>query len=486
MSNAPFALLDALANVPNSVEDVYSFVEGLPRGGTLPVPQIGWTLIGMLHLRARRLWAWRTIEERVVPCLPEGRDHFHGDHMIDLVGKGVVPGLPDWRYELDGNASHLAHRGTGETIDVDLMLGPEHGYVMSLVHHFLSHRDPGPAERRLAQLFPHGAGCLYAVEAVRRLGLVHLSDGEEFELCGRLAAYTEDAERFIARWAAATNPSERAWLAAWVGDWPAAHDAAITAADSRLAKLTARPAAACHRQWLRFVRGWIDEHGLCHDLLLALGEAGAEDLSRYLDDALAMSEFLVSAALDLIADDPAWFPKVFHALVTTVHADGHVKNKAVRYLARHGHRTVEVIDLLLRRPQQNWESLVVLALARGDGRMEGFVRQAIRSDDPDARLTAAAVQAFQNGERGRRELLAFVKASSHRDATLEARVALRLCGDEEVLEAVEHWEAAHPERRPPDDIKSAEFHHWMMGGCKERLLDRAEELAELKRKAAEA
>src|SRR5205085_6508305 len=113
-----------------------------PTVGAFPSPQVTWMLLGLLHYRLRKVWAWRTLRTRLGL---RRRDALHSD------ARGIVPGLPDWRYVLMGWMSALFHRGTGEQIEIDAINGPDPIGVDSFVGHYVTHREPGPAERRLTQ-----------------------------------------------------------------------------------------------------------------------------------------------------------------------------------------------------------------------------------------------------------------------------------------------------------------------------------------------
>src|SRR5262249_21528485 len=131
MSDKLLALLEAVRDVPDDVEDVRQVLEEVPAVGALPEPQVSWTLLGLIHYRRRKGWAWRVLDERL-----------HGQHSRGFQ-EGVVPGLPDWTYQLDHGNSHLIHRGTGEDIHIDAENGPELILGNSFIDHFQSHREPG-------------------------------------------------------------------------------------------------------------------------------------------------------------------------------------------------------------------------------------------------------------------------------------------------------------------------------------------------------
>ena len=56
--------------------------------------------------------------------------------------QGVVPGFPEWGFELDGNASFVANRVTGEHLHVDVCNGPDVMATWSFEEYLQKHRRP--------------------------------------------------------------------------------------------------------------------------------------------------------------------------------------------------------------------------------------------------------------------------------------------------------------------------------------------------------
>jgi hypothetical protein len=472
-------LLEAILNVPPAGNDICLLVDQAPAVGTLPEPQVSWVLMGLLHYRRRKRWAWRVLRSRLRSLLSRpSKGSVSIMDVIENVQEGIVPGLPDWRYSLDGNDSHLVHRGTGEDIHIDALNGPELIPIWAFINHFQVHGDPGPAEQRLRQLFPHGAGCDLALSILKKATVLHPVDEVDFELCGAVTEYTSAVKGFLSRWRHAKATEDRVWLAAWIGDWPAAHDAAVAARNDRLAVRIAPRAAECRMQWLKRLRQRVTKYGLHDDLLLALAEAGDGKLPEYLADALAGQD-AAYAALDLVIDDPAWCPSVYKTLTGCRDIWDHVEEKAAHYLARHGHRIGEVIDHFLRRERPPWALLIELALRADHGKLRAFVRRGLRSRDHDNRLTAAAVLVLLRENWTRQELLAVLNRSNNPERTLEVREALRMSGDAEAVQALDRWEASHPEGKPKSVLDSSRMYYQLMfGGCGPRLIQRMHELSE--------
>src|SRR5262249_14447022 len=147
------------------------------------------------------------------------------------------------------SASRLIHRGTAERIHVDAISGPDLISEDAFVCHYVTHREPGPAEQRLAQLFPKGRGISLALGVLRRKGLLCPTEEGEFTLRGLVTGYTGAVERLLDRW---ETPEDRLWLAALIGDWPAADATAETLGRGDLTALARPRAESCRRRWV----GW--------------------------------------------------------------------------------------------------------------------------------------------------------------------------------------------------------------------------------------
>src|SRR5436305_358749 len=101
------------------------------------------------------------------------------------------------------------------------------------------HDPPPDLAAALDALPPAGA-----LAAPRAAGALHQVDEEEFELCGRVTRRADAIGGFLDAWEDAT-PLARVWLAALVGDWPAAHDAAVAVGEPALVRVTGPRAEAC-------------------------------------------------------------------------------------------------------------------------------------------------------------------------------------------------------------------------------------------------
>ena len=201
----------------------------------------------------------------------------------DERGRHVLPGLPEWECLLDGMYSLVTDRISGEEIHVDLVNGPGIFSFCQLATYFHSHKQPGPAASALLELHPSCWALRLTVDELRTAGLIRDVDAFDFELCEAAQALEGPISAFLDAW---QDPDRRLWLAALIGDWPAARAAAPTAGDPGLVALTGDHARGCRQRWVEHIRSRIAQEGLDDESLHALAEAGAGDLATYVCQAL--------------------------------------------------------------------------------------------------------------------------------------------------------------------------------------------------------
>ena len=209
-------------------------------------------MIGFIHYRQRKLWAWDVIEKR----LPEELARQRSRKVKRLRSQGFVPGIPEWSYEMDGNYSFMWNRVTGEKLHIDALNGPEMMTVGFYWEYLESHHGPGPAERRLLELFSDGRGLFVPSNRLNDEGLIHILDqvaGEEmdFVLCGIVDEYAEAVETFLDAWDKGPSPA----LAAVIGDWEVVREVAASTGQSDLADLATREGETARLAWLTLVEG---------------------------------------------------------------------------------------------------------------------------------------------------------------------------------------------------------------------------------------
>jgi hypothetical protein len=196
---------------PGDPTELEAAVRAAPPVGILPPPQVSWTLLALLHYRRRKRWAWRVVRQRLPWLLRrENRPASDRDDR-DLSRQRIVPGLPDWEYGRVVSSSFLTHRGSGERLHIHLSYGPENLRVWEFREYLRYHRRPGPAGRRLAELFPGARGIRVAFDELTRYGAMQHLGEEQYTLSRRAAASGRAARGLLASW---TRPCQRVRLAA--------------------------------------------------------------------------------------------------------------------------------------------------------------------------------------------------------------------------------------------------------------------------------
>jgi hypothetical protein len=409
----------------------------LPEPGVHPSPWAVWTLINLINYGARKRWAYDMIRSRVIPQLFRRPG---GDMALELLcERWFVPGLPEWECLLDGIDTLVRNRVSGEQIHVDLVGGPGVFSGCQLAGHFQSFRHPGPAAQRLLELHPSCRAVRLAVNDLIDAGMIHPVDDIDFELCAAARKLNVRIAAFLDAW---QDPKRRPWLAALIGDWPAAHAAAKAVGDPGLLALTEDRARKCHQQWLEYLRERISSKGLDDESLHALAEAGAADLPDYLREALGRPEAVALAALELIDDDPGYVPLV--AELFSRSPEGPLPDllggRCALYLARHGHRTRAMLDWLGSPDGRYLGRAVELAIEHAPDMALPLIRRSLRSTTSTDRVTAAAVLALVDRPWSHSELCAVLDESDSQDKTIECRAALRESSDAAGREIADAWE----------------------------------------------
>jgi hypothetical protein len=448
------ALLAAIARAGElAPADLATALRSLPEPGALPSPWEAWTLIGLVRHRERQRWVADIIRDRLrgAPSdLAAGGALGHPDGVKQL---GPVPGMPEWEYYFHGRGCRITHKVDGDEIDVDFWGDSADYFDTYFYKNYLeSLRRPEPPEKRLRELHPSARAITLAVGELLAGGALVPLDGRDshpYRLAdgAREAAGAIDA--FCAAWA---SPERRVWLAALVGDWPAADEA--TAGRPELTAITAPRAGRCIELWRERLRRELDVPFSGADALRALADLRAPDLDTRLGDALSgPPSGTVSAALDVIVrrDDPKWCPRLFD-LFARVDPAGelprpHIWMTSLKFLLRHGHRRAEVIAALARAGRTEIGEAALLALEHAPEMALPLVRKGLLADVPMDRTSVAAILALLNSPWSKRELLGALAASDDQERTADARAALLETGDGECEKAVLAWE----ERNPHED-----------------------------------
>lgn len=251
----------------------------------------------------------------------------------------------------------------------------------------------GPAERRLLELHPEAHALRLSLETLARAVLIEWIDDDEIDFALSEEARLLDAaiHAFLGVWG---SGSGRAYLAAAIGDWLAAHAAALAAGDVPLIAATGPRAEACRWRRLAAIRRQVDRRGLHRERLHALADAVAEDLPDYVRQALRRPGEATKAALDRVVDLPDYVADVerlVEAILTDEHRwVDHLLVACAEYLARHGRCTRELIETLAGSRVHEFGDAAVLALEHAPDLAPDLLRRALRAKYHPHRLTAAA------------------------------------------------------------------------------------------------
>ena len=433
----PADLVSALRSLPDP--------GALPEPGGLPSPWETWTLIGLVRHRERQLWVETVVRTRLrgdpadlaaIGALgpPEG-----------VKQSGSVPGLPEWEYYFHGRGCCLPHKVNGDAIDVDFWDDSAEYFDAYFYTRYLdSLRHPEPAEERLKELHRSLRPVGIAIKDLVAGGaLTPLPEHESHpRISEEVLAHADAIEAFCLAWAV---PARRLWLAALIGDWPAAADAA--AGKPELEGVTGPRAEECRRQRRERL---LKETGYpAADALHGLAEIGAADES--LGAAFkGPPSGLVSAALEIAGeqDDPRWCASVY-ALFCRVNPSGqlpepHIWITSVKFLLRHGYRRGELLGAISKAGGTEVGEAVMLALEHAPEHALPLIRKGLLADIPINRTTVAAILAVIAKPWSVRELLRALEQSDDQEKTADARAALLETGDADAERAVLAWEEKNP------------------------------------------
>jgi hypothetical protein len=432
--------------------DLVASIRDLPGPGTLPSPWETWTLIGLVRHRERQFWVADIIKTRLRGAPSDLAAIGALGHPEGVPQSGPVPGMPEWEYYFHGRGCCVSHKVEGDAIDVDFWDESAEYFDTFFYKNYLeSLRRPEPPEQRLRELHPAARTVTIAIADLLAAGaLVPFPDHDThpYRLADEVLASADAIAAFCTAW---TRPERRAWLAALIGEWPAAHEAAAGQAD--LTAVTTPRAELCRELRRQRLRRDLGEQYRAADALQALADLGAADLGQYLEDVLrGPPGGAISAALDIIGgqNDPRWCPHVY-TLFSRVHPAGqlpepHIWITSLKLLLHHGYRTAELLAALPQAGGTEVGEAVLLALERAPVLALPLIRKGLRADIPINRSQVAAILALIARPWSLRELLAALAASGDQERTADARAALLESGDEEAQKAVLAWEERNPHK----------------------------------------
>lgn len=444
------ALEQAVSPVP---DDISAFVQNLPDAGALPTPWETWTLIGLIRHRDRQYWVREIIQNRL-----------RGDSaMLGAVGalghpegvqqSGSVPGMPEWEYFFHGRGCCLTHKVTGEDIDVDFWdETAEYFDVYFYAKYLESLRNPDPPEKRLLELHRSVRPLRIAVTGLIASGaLIPFPESEWHppRIAEEVLAKGDTVDRFCVAW---SDPAKRGWLAAMIGDWPAAHEA--TASQPDVQRITGPRADRCRsirRDLLLRESGYA-----AADALFGLSELGNSDTELQAAFGGPPSG-LVSAALEIVGqqDDPRWCPDIYTMFKrmrpTGQLPEPHIWITGLKFLLRHRFQMKEMTASLALTDGTEIGEGLLLSLEYAPEHTMRLVQKGLLSEIPCNRTTVAAVLALIAKPWSINELLRALETCDDQEKTADARAALLETGLPEAERAVLSWQAKNPHEDEPGE-----------------------------------
>jgi hypothetical protein len=413
-------------------------------------------LVALLRHHQRQTWVGEVVINRLGGDLMKIAKGGSFGHPPGLPQSGPVPGLPEWEYYFHGRGSCLTHRITGESIDVDFFDDCADYFDTWFFEQYLkSLRSPEPAEQRLLELYPSLRPMHLTVSDLLKAGmLIRLDESHAYRLSDDVLQHSDTMASFCKAW---EGPSQRLWLAALVGDWPAAHEAAAKVGNPTLVALTEAPADRCRELRRKRLLQAFRQEDKAPEALRGLADVAAPELRSALEEALSRPlSGLTSAALEIIDQlaDPAWSPSVYH-LFQQADPEGQIPlpylwMNAVKFLIRHDYAMAEVLASLPRATgAYAMAEACLLALEHAPELALPLIRRALLSQIPVNRTRVAATLAIIDQPWSRRELLAALRASRDQEVTADSRAALLECRDEEGHRAVAAWEQQNPHEAEP-------------------------------------
>ncbi len=357
-------------------------------------------------------------------------------HPDGVPQSGSVPGSPEWEYYFHGRGCCLTHKVNGDAIDVDFWNDSADYFDTFFFTKYLeSLRRPELPEQRLRDLHPDVRAINIAVADLLGVGALAPLPGRDshpYRIGEEVLACSDALDKICAAW---PNRDDRVWIAALVGDWLGAHEAAKGRAE--LEALTRVRAEECRELRRCRLRGEIGRQGRAADALVALADFGAPDLDRSLEESLrSPPSGFVSAALEIVGkqDDPRWCPHVY-ALFTRLDPAGqlpqpHLWLSSLKFLLKHGYRTAELLAALPGAGGTAVGEASLLALEHAPELALPLIRRGLLSDIPMNRTQVAALLAVIGQPWSLRELLRALEVSDDQEKTADARAALLECGDE--------------------------------------------------------
>ncbi|RIK80824.1 MAG: hypothetical protein DCC68_10250 [Planctomycetota bacterium] len=310
-------------------------------------------------------------------------------------------------------------------------------------------RCPQVPEEQLCSLHPSRRTVNISISDLIEAGALVCKEGSDTHAF-RLAEEIVDAgDRFLIFGSAWNDERNRLWLAALIGDWPAAD--AIAHSNHQLAAITGPRAKHCRELRFGRLRNALDRSIYSADALRAMADLRDPDLDNFLSAILRSDRSqLILAALEIIAQlgDPRWCLEIFELFkrLSPRHVVPAPPNwmRCLKFLIQHGFRHSETIPRLVDAQRTDIPEAVWLALEFAPQLALPLVRRGLACEVPMCRIEVAAGLALINAPWSRQELLRILSESDSQEVTAEVRAALLETGDESAEKAVHAWQHRYP------------------------------------------
>ncbi len=454
-------------------------------------PWATWTLFSLIRHRQRQAFVAEVVQHRLGVKLEDLAQRGYAAHPSDK-GRGVVPGLADWDYNLHGRGCCVTNRLSGVEIDVDYFDDTSDWFEPWFYQCYLSTlKTPELWEKRLIELHPQFSDQGPPFETLR-LAFAELQEAGFLELHPEWSfivkfAFDEQTLSSQMTWFETADEDRHRLirLAAVIGDWPlvgnlqSAENVEVTVSEA------AQQVIALREQKLINL---FEEENKQRMALKGLQEIDSPLLDECIITILKQGTSTADTALEMLLkrNDKSWCPLI-HEFYQQFNPAGSadefprpvIWGQCLEFLFRHQYPFPEAAEVFSKVHQYCLGEAVVLSLVYQRFHALRILRAALRSEIPNTRMIAAAVLALIDQPWSRQELLSALSESDEQAQTSACRAALLETQSSQAHQAVLDWQARHPFQRESDEWMTVEEMHiqslpvymqWEMDELRERIL----------------
>ncbi|QDT45869.1 hypothetical protein Pan241w_59970 [Gimesia alba] len=447
-------------------------------------PWAAWTLFSLIRHRPRQEFVAEIVKHRLGVKLEALAEEGYFAHPKGK-GRGLVPGLEEWEYDLHGIGCCVTHRVSGESIDVDFFDESADWIALDFYKYYLSSlRTPELWEQRVIALHPGYDTVKYALDELLDTGLLEQHSTKE---AARLA-FDERAFSTLMNLFEKTRDENESLirLAAVLGDAPLVKQ---LLKPEQVKPMIEQAATQVIEQREQFLAQQFEQSIDQTLALKGLQEHQSPNLDDYLKRTLNGEDSdTISTALKFIvkSKNVVWCPLIFDLMQRFDPTGGpnefpqpEIWSQCLEFLLRHNYRFSETSESLREVHQYCLGEATLLALEFKPEYALTLFRKALRSTIPNNREIVAAVLAILDQPWSRRELLAALAESEEQEPTQEIRAAILQTHCNSAHQVVLNWEERNPrEKEAGEWITVDEFHtrsiphflQWQMEERHDRVL----------------